>query len=63
LGYSSVPVNGAIYEILERARILCTRGVGELLTSAEISKSKIALGEIDSWMTEIINTIENKNYE
>ena len=63
LGCNSIPIDGSIYDMLERARVLCTRGLGELLTPVEINKAKMALGEIGTWMLGIIKTLEYKNYE
>ena len=63
LGDKNVPIDESIYNILERARVLCTRGVGEILNPNEISGAKMALRDIDAWMKEIINTIECKAYE
>jgi hypothetical protein len=57
LGKDSVPLHEDIYETLERARVLCTRGAGELLTASEICEAKIALGDIDAWMSEVLETI------
>lgn len=63
LGDHSIPIEESIYGILERARVLCIRGVGDLLTPNEICKAKSALGEINSWMSGIIKSIEYKEYE
>lgn len=59
----SIPIDDLTYELLERARVLCTRGVGELLNSNDIDKVKNMLDKIDSWMEEIINTIIGDEYE
>lgn len=63
IGEYSIPIDVSIYDLLERARILCTRGLGELLTPSEVSKAKLALEEIDSWMKELLSTIEGGKYE
>jgi len=63
LGKYSVPVAVSIYDLLERARILCTRGLGELLTPDEVFKAKMVLDEVDSWMKELISKIESENYD
>jgi hypothetical protein len=63
LGNASVPIDESIYENLEKARVLCTRGLGELLTPTEIFSAKRALGEIESWMSKIIQIIESTGHE
>lgn len=63
LGEYSIPMDDFTYSLFERARVLCTRGIGELLSSSEVDKAKIALGEIDYWMVEILNTIKHGIYE
>jgi predicted nucleotidyltransferase len=63
LGRNSIPIDYPTYSLLERARVLCTRGVGELLSPSEIDKAKMALGGIDSWMIEILSTIKSGSYE
>jgi hypothetical protein len=45
------PISTAAYKILERARLLCTRGYGELLTSAEVDCGLDSLPELEAWMT------------
>jgi Nucleotidyltransferase domain len=39
------------YAVLERARILCTRGTGEPLSTAETSLGFASLASLDNWMT------------
>lgn len=63
LGAYSIPINASTYSLFERARMLCTRGLGETLCPAEIYKAKMTLGEIDSWMVEILNEIKSDIYE
>ncbi len=63
LGAHSVPIDSSTYGILERARVLSTRGVGEILSSNEVSKAKMALNEIESWMNRKVNTITSDGYE
>lgn len=63
LGRHSIPIDDPTYSLFERARVLCTRGLGELLSPSEVDKAKMALGEIDSWMIEILSTIKSGNYE
>ncbi len=63
LDVHSIPIDNSVYELLERARVLSTRGIGELLSSCEVSKAKMALSEIESWMNEKISTITSDGYE
>jgi hypothetical protein len=63
LGVYSIPINDSTYDLFERSRVLCTRGVGELLSSYEVGKAKMALKQIESWMNEIISTIKSDSYE
>jgi hypothetical protein len=63
LGIHSIPIDTSTYNLFERARVLCTRGLGEILSPAEIDKAKMTLSEIDSWMMEILRTIESDIYE
>lgn len=63
LGNHSIPIDTSTYSFLERSRVLCTRGIGEILNSAEIDQAKKALGEIDSWMTGILKIMKNDIYE
>ncbi|PIT17951.1 nucleotidyltransferase domain-containing protein [Snodgrassella alvi] len=57
LGVHSIPIDDYIYELLERARILCTRGLGELLSNYEIGKAKQELNKIEFWMKEKISML------
>lgn len=59
----SIPINASTYSLLERARVLCTRGLGEILSRDEIDKAKHSLSEIDSWMTGILAIMRNNTYE
>ena len=63
LSTNSIPIDDSTYSLFERARVLCTRGLGEILNPAEIDKAKITLDEIDSWMIKILNTIKSGVYE
>lgn len=63
LGAKSIPVDASTYTSLERARVLCTRGLGEILSRTEIDKAKRTLGEIDSWMTGILKIMKSGIYE
>lgn len=59
----SLQINEATYELLERARLLSTRGVGEILTSSEVNQAKMVLNNIDSWMSEILDKMKTDNHE
>jgi len=53
----SIP--SAAYNVLERARILCTRGIGEPITDQE---AQIVLGQfphIEEWMEELLKEVGN----
>ena len=63
LGLESVPIDNSIYRLLERSRVLCTRGIGDLLTPQEIADAKLALGTIDCWMKNIICNMKSDIYE
>jgi hypothetical protein len=63
LSAHSIPIDDSTYSLFERARVLCTRGLGEILSPAEIDKAKITLDEIDSWMITILSTIKSGIYE
>jgi hypothetical protein len=53
LGQDSVPISQTSYRVLERARILCTRGYGPPLTAAEISLVGEELHGLADWMDQI----------
>ncbi|WP_263063188.1 nucleotidyltransferase [Dickeya dadantii] len=63
IGIHSIPIDDLTYELLARARVLCTRGVGELLSYNDIEMVKNKLNAIESWMEEIINTITGGEHE
>jgi len=63
LGAHSIPIDNSTYELLERARVLSIRGVGELLGTYDVGKAKQSLNEIESWMNEKISTITSDGYE
>ncbi|CDQ09851.1 Nucleotidyltransferase family protein [Acidithiobacillus ferrivorans] len=59
LGIHSISIDASTYSLFERARVLCTRGLGEMLNRAEINKAKNTLDEIDSWMMGIVKTMKS----
>lgn len=63
LGSHSILIDASTYSLLERSRVLCTRGVGEVLNSAEIDRAKKTLGEIDSWMMGILKIMKSDIHE
>ena len=63
LGAKSIPVDEPTYTSLERSRVLCTRGLGEILGRTEIDKAKSALSVIDSWMMDILKIMKSGIYE
>lgn len=54
LGETSIPITGASYHILERARILCTRGFGKGITPSEIGLVIEELPSVDEWMARLV---------
>jgi hypothetical protein len=63
LGSDSVPIDNSTYCLLERSRVLCTRGIGELLSSHEIVEAKLALDRIDCWMKDMICNLKGSSHE
>ncbi len=47
---ASAPISLDNYRVLERARILCTRGYGQSLTMQEIRRAVSSLAELEDWM-------------
>ena len=58
-----IPIDKTIYGTLEKARALCTRGIGDVLTYNEISKAKKSLGEVDTWTKVILEAIKYEDYK
>jgi hypothetical protein len=54
LGALSVPIDKEVFGILESARILCTRGIGDALTESEIITAIESLPKIECWMRSLI---------
>jgi hypothetical protein len=54
LGSASVPLSEKCYRILERARILCTRGYGMGLTEDDITFAVHMLEPVEKWMTYLV---------
>jgi hypothetical protein len=58
LGMDSIQLDGEVYRIFERARLLCTRGSGDLLNDNEITKAKSTIPAIELWMLSLLNKKE-----
>jgi hypothetical protein len=54
LGLTSLPIDPDVYSILERSRVLCTRGSGENIQSGEVDVLKRELPRIRTWMKSLI---------
>jgi Nucleotidyltransferase domain len=59
LGSNSVPLTDSQYAILERARILSTRGKGLPITDKEVDEVLIALDNVKHWMEALIRQVRN----
>lgn len=53
------PVSIETYRILERARLLCTRGHGQVISGGEIQKAIEGLPKLEDWMSGLIEGITN----
>jgi hypothetical protein len=54
------PISREAYRVLERARLLCTRGYGERLTSTEIGNGLASLSALEAWMTQRLQEIAHE---
>jgi nucleotidyltransferase-like protein len=61
LGARSLSLAGDSYHVLERARILCTRGQGTNILKEEITTTVQRLSEVSEWMNKLLD--EAKRYE
>lgn len=59
LGDRSVPVTKEAYNILARARILCTRGQGRVITDEEVQLAANELPAISLWMERLLTEVSN----
>lgn len=57
LGANSLLISSDVFGVLERARLLCTRGVGEMISQDEAASVTLALGQIESWMRILLITV------
>lgn len=61
LGKESVPISKKEYDILERARILCTRGYGNIISTDEINAATKINHIVEDWMKNLLD--KAKQYE
>ncbi len=57
LGSNSAPLSEQSYDILKRARVLCTRGYGPNLTEIEAHKVISELVPIRQWMADLVRRV------
>ena len=58
LGKFSLSMPSDSYSVLERARILCTRGEGVILTKNEILATVENLNRVQNWMDELLREVD-----
>jgi Nucleotidyltransferase domain len=56
-----VPLSLDSYQVLERARVLCTRGYGSKITDEELGATLREINEVYDWMKELVGRA--KEYE
>ena len=61
LGNDSITIHHGSYRVLERARILCTRGYGDDISNQEINMAINQLDNVYVWMNNLIE--KAKGYE
>ena len=61
IGLKSLPINPVSFDVLERARILSVRGIGEMLTKDEINQTLSDIEVVSEWMQRLL--IEVKENE
>src|SRR5579864_956288 len=54
MGSESVPLCDRVYRVLERARVLCTRGRGQEITSDELKAAQESLDAVYHWMNQLV---------
>jgi Nucleotidyltransferase domain len=57
LGSHNIPLSNDSFRILERARILCTRGFGRAITNEQIALAIQELGKIQEWMDNLMQEV------
>jgi hypothetical protein len=60
LGHHSLHISRSTYDVLESARLLCTRGYGPTIMTEEIKATVLRLEEVAEWMEELVD--EARNY-
>jgi hypothetical protein len=50
----SINISSSAYQVLESARILCTRGHGNSISTAQVSIAILEFDEIDRWMDSLV---------
>ena len=50
----SIKISTSVYQVLERARILCTRGHGNDISTSEFNMTILELDAIDEWMDSLV---------
>jgi hypothetical protein len=58
LGRDSVPLSEQAYEVLERARVLCTRGYGPGLMAAETHATLGEFPAVKQWMIDLLRRVQ-----
>lgn len=58
LSEDPVPISQISYSTLENARILCTRGIGDNISSADASRAISEFGAVDAWMFGLIKKVK-----
>jgi hypothetical protein len=58
LGPDSVPISSDAYDVLQRSRLLSTRGLGVVPTEMELREGAFSLGDIKQWMERLLERIE-----
>lgn len=57
LGANSLVFPNSAFSILERARLLCTRGLGNMISKEEVTSVIMALAAIEQWMRALLITV------
>ena len=60
LGDKSLPITENVFEILNKARLLATRGYGNPLNDDEIKHAIESIPVIDKWMGELLEEMKNE---
>jgi hypothetical protein len=58
LGTNSLVVSSEGFGTLERARLLCTRGFGKMISQDEATSVTLTLGKIEEWMRTLLITVD-----